>query len=123
MALDRFLLSTSPVKKTASALIYTGPAILHGFLIGTDGINDPTITIYDYLSAGGEEVVPTTTYDASQLGINGATGINQLCAIGIYLEISCAGTVEVNVQYTPCRYVADQFAPSQNQIISAMTSF
>ena len=123
MALDRFLLSTSPVKKTASALIYTGPAILHGFLIGTDGINDPTITIYDYLSAGGQEVVPTTTYDASVLGLNGATGINQLCAIGIYLEITCSGTVEVNVQYTPCRYVPDQFAPSQNQIISALTSF
>jgi len=123
MALDRFLLSTSPVKKTASAVIYTGPAILHGFLIGTDGVNDPTITIYDYLSAGGEEVVPTTTYDASQLGLNGATGIYQLCAIGLYLEISCSGTVEVNVQYTPCRYTPDQFAPSQNQITSALTAW
>lgn len=121
--LDRFLLSTSPVKKTASALIYTGPAILHGFLLGTDGVNDPIITLYDYLSAGGQEIIPTASYDASQLGLNGVTGIYQLCAIGIYLEVTCAGTCEVNVQYTPCRYTPDQFAPSQNQIISALTSF
>ena len=121
---NEYFLSAPAAKKTSSGVVYAGPCIFHGFLVGTDGIDDPVITIYDHASkAEGQEVVPTTTYDASMLGLNGATGINQLCAIGIYLEITCSGTVEVNVQYTPCRYVPDQFAPSQNQIMSALTSF
>jgi len=94
-------LSQAPVKKTSSAVVYTGACVFNGFLIGTDGVNDPTITFYDNTAASGEEIIPTCVYDASALGLNGVTGINQYCSTGIYLEITCSGTVEVVPQYTP----------------------
>ena len=88
-------------KVTASGLVIAGQAILKGFLIGTDGVNDPTITVFDNTSNSGEEIVPSTAYDASSLGVNGAVGLNDYCEKGIYVEISCAGAVEVSVKYTP----------------------
>jgi hypothetical protein len=101
---DKYRLSVKPVKKTASAIVYTGPCIFHGFLLGTDGVNDPTITVYNNISAAGEEVVPTTVFDASALGLNGVSGMYALCTIGIYIEIASAGTCEAVVQYAPCPY-------------------
>ena len=95
------MLSAEPAKKTASALICTGPCVFRGFLLGTDGVNDPVITIFNNTEASGEEVIPTCTYDSSALGLNGVTGIMQYCDKGLYLEITCAGTVEVVPQYTP----------------------
>jgi hypothetical protein len=94
-----YFLSAPASKKTSSGLVVAGTSIFHGFLIGTDGINDPVITIYDNTKAEGEEIVPTATYDASQLGINGVTGVNMVCVNGIYVSITCAGACEVVVQY------------------------
>ncbi len=102
---DIFRLSVKPAKKTASGAVYTGPCIFHGFLLGTDGTNDPVITFYDNTAASGSEIVPTATYDASLLGLNGATGMYQYCAAGIYVEITCTGAVEVVTQFAPCSYV------------------
>lgn len=99
--MSAIVLSKQPSKKTANALIHTGPCVFHGFLLGTDGVNDPSITFYDNVLAAGEEIVPTCTYDASALGLNGATGMNIYCENGIYLEIACAGTVEVVPQFSP----------------------
>lgn len=94
-------LSKPPVVKTASALVHDGPCIFHGFLIGTDGVNDPTITFYNNTAATGQKIIPTNQYDAALLGINGVTGINQYCDKGLYLDISIgAGTVEVVTQVT-----------------------
>lgn len=97
------ILSITPEKKTESGIVYTGRSVFRGFLLGTDGVNDPTITVYNGLSNSGDEIVPSCTYDASALGINGVTGINPgiHCDEGIYLEITCAGTVEVIVLYAP----------------------
>jgi hypothetical protein len=95
------ILCAEPVKKTSSGIVYTGPCIFRGFLLGTDGVNDPTITIYNAVTAAGEEVIPTCSYDASALGLNGVTGIMQYCENGLYLEITCAGSVEVVPQYSP----------------------
>ena len=98
-----YRLSMPAAKITESGVVYAGPCIFHGFLLGTDGVNDPTITIYDNASAAsGQEVVPTQTFDASALGLNGVTGIYQLCDNGIYIEITCAGAVEIIPQYAPC---------------------
>jgi hypothetical protein len=65
-----------------------------------DGANDPTITVYDNAAAAsGEELVPSTDYDASALGLNGAWGPSVLATSGIYIEITCAGACEVTVLY------------------------
>ena len=101
MKLSDFLLSEPASKKTSSGIVRTGKCIFHGFLIGTDGVNDPTITVFDNTAASGQEIIPSATYDASQLGLNGVTGINMYCANGIYVEITCAGACEVVIQYTP----------------------
>jgi len=90
-------LSTTPTKIISSTTVFTGACSFRGFLIGTDGVNDPVITIYDGTSNAGAEIVPTATYDASQLGLNGVTGLNPgvKCNTGLYIEITCDGTVEV----------------------------
>lgn len=82
----------------ANQLAYTGRCMFQGFLLGTDGTNDPTITIYDNTTNSGRELVPTTTYDASALGLNGAMIPCELEANkGVYAEITCAGACEVVV--------------------------
>ena len=87
-------------KLSASSKVADGPAILCGMLIGTDGSNNPTITVYDSTDNSGTEVVPTAEYDASVIGLNGyAPGYGKSCKNGIYVEITCAGTVEVSVDY------------------------
>ena len=71
-----------------------------GFTVGMDGVNDPVVTIYNGADNTGEEIVPTATYDASALNLRGvvkSAGVK--CSAGIYVEITCAGTVEVVVDY------------------------
>jgi hypothetical protein len=94
-------LSAEPAKKTASGIIVTGPCVFRGFLLGMDGVNDPVITIFNNTEASGEEAVPTATYDASALGINGVVGLMQYCDKGLYVEITCVGAVEVVPQFSP----------------------
>lgn len=78
------------------SLIHSGPCFFYGFLLGLDGTNDPTITFYDNTSASGEEIVPTNTYDASLLGLNGAMfPAPKYCKNGIYVSITQTGTTEV----------------------------
>jgi hypothetical protein len=98
--MDR-VLSKEPTKFTASGIIHTGPCVFMGFLLGTDGVNDPVITVYDGLDNTGQEIVPSCTYDASAYGLNGCTGIHQYCTTGLYIEITCVGAVEVVVQHAP----------------------
>ncbi len=97
------VLSKTPTKITASAIVHTGPCVFRGLLLGCDGTNDPVITVYNGLDNSGGEIVPTCTYDASALGLNGVTGIEPgiYCDTGLYIEITCAGTVEVVPQYSP----------------------
>lgn len=89
-------------KLDASGAAYTGHGLLTHLFIGTDGANDPTVTVYDGTGTGGTEIVPSTTYDATALGLNGFTLTVPLeCNTGIYVEITCAGAVEVCVGYEP----------------------
>ena len=97
------ILSDRAAKISASTLVLSGAGAFRGFLLGTDGVNDPVITVYDRLTASGEEMVPTCTFDASALGLNGVTGINRDVANGIYIEITCAGTVEVVPEFVSAR--------------------
>jgi len=87
-------------KKTASGIVYTGECAFLAFFIGTDGANDPIVTIYDGIDNTGTEIMPTNPYDASVLGLNGAIlKVPIMCWTGIYIEITCSGTVEVVTHY------------------------
>ena len=105
MTTAKRILAQKPSVFTESGIVYTGPCILQGFTLGTDGTNDPEITFYNGLSNAGTKVIPTVTYDASALGINGVTGIHQYCDTGLYVEIDAGGgSVEVIPQYIPYHY-------------------
>lgn len=83
---------------TSSGIWHTGKCVLYGFMLGMDGSNDATVTIYDGTSASGEEKIPSNTYDASALGMNGVImpeGASIPCTKGVYVAITCAGTCEV----------------------------
>lgn len=90
-------------KLTSTGQAITGTYRFHGFVCGTDGANDPTITIEDSdgtKNAG--EIIPTATYDSTALGLNGLMGLPDqgiFCNHGIRVTIVCAGTVEVTVFY------------------------
>jgi len=81
----------------SSAVAVRGQGLLYNMQIGCDGSNDPIVTIYDGESAtNAKEIVPTCTYDASALGMNGFTStVGKKFIKGLYVEITCGGTVEV----------------------------
>jgi len=64
-------------------------------LLGTDGVNDPTITVYHGTDNTGTEVIPTNTYDGSRKDLNGFSNIPIDCPDGAYFELSGSGTHEV----------------------------
>ena len=88
---------------TGGQVVISRPGVIYGYLVGLDESNDATITIYDDNSAAtGNEVIPTNTYDASVLGVNGATlpGDGVKCKKGIYCYcVLAAGQAEVTVYY------------------------
>ena len=56
--------------------------------------------MYDGEDNTGEEILPTNEYDATLLGLNGVVLKAPVqCWTGIYVEISCAGTVEAITHY------------------------
>lgn len=92
-----------PTAITASAVIYTGPCLFGGVLIGgMDGVNDPTVTVYDGVDNTGKEITPTATYDASGLNLNGVRGGDaDVCFTGIYVEITGGAPVTVVTRHSP----------------------
>lgn len=86
---------------TGTQVALARPCVFWGFMVGTAAA-DPTITVYDNASAAsGMEIVPTTTYDASALGLNGAMlGAGVWCDYGITVDVTCAGAWEVTVYYS-----------------------
>lgn len=88
---------------TASGMLYTGESMFLDLLLGLDGTNDPAVSAFDGLDSTGREVLPTNTYDASQLGLNGVVWqFARKMNTGIYILISIgAGDVEVVGGYCP----------------------
>lgn len=85
---------------SSSQIVCSGPCLFWGILIGTDGVNNPTVTVYDNTTNSGDEVAPTCEYDATLKGVNGFVlpdSEARYCENGLYIEITCAGTVEVSV--------------------------
>lgn len=85
------------VRFTASGVLWAGPCTLCGFLIGTDGVNDPTLTFYNSQAAtANTDIVPTTTFEASVFGFNGfMPGHMEIdCPSGLYVQVANLGTGE-----------------------------
>ena len=92
----------TPVRLTASALIHTGKGVLMSVLIGTDGVNDPVVAIHDDVDGdtAGNEILPSSTYDASALGINGVVfKFAKKYSTGLYVKIANIGSGAVVVDY------------------------
>lgn len=89
------------VKITATGAVKSEVCLFGGVLIGHDFINNPIITIYDNTAASGEEMLPTTKYDASALNLNGfvLAPPGMIAKIGIYAEITTAGTCEITILF------------------------
>ena len=75
----------------SSTLVWTGPCVLYGAFVITDGTNNATLTIYDNTSAAGKilrqiTVVGGNYYGGFELPVGIAAGT------GIYASLSGAGT-------------------------------
>lgn len=86
-------------KLTESGQAYLGECVLLDILIGMDATNDPSVSVFDGTDSSGAEKLPTNTYDASKLGLNGVVWqFARKMDTGIYVLIDlAAGDVEVIV--------------------------
>ena len=88
--------------QTATATVVTGPCVLHGIVVKTDGTNDVTITIAD--AAGTTYLVPASTVIsgtgyAKTLWAAGASPPVKMTGIVVTVSVAGAGTVTYRVQY------------------------
>ena len=81
------------------AVLITGRCVITGFLVETDGANDPTIDFWDNTAGSGTQAIPSATYDTSVLGINGVMGLNKEISTSLYVKITCASAAKVFVYY------------------------
>jgi len=95
------LLYTIPTKIIISTVIHTEPCFLMKIVIGTDGTNDPVVAAYneaDTSATAAKMILPSITYDASALGINGAIyHCSEYLDTGLYIAIANIGTGSVIV--------------------------
>ncbi len=89
--------------KTSSALVTTGKGLYHGIKVNTDGTNAATVVVYDNTSAAGTAIDPSTVYVTSSSMRVQASGSNPPRPYfnGLYISITCSGTVSVTVEFTP----------------------
>jgi len=91
---------------TATGQALTGKYKLWGFWLTCDGANDPTITIQDRDNTTGKvgaTIMYANTFDASALGLNGATWHEPVfCNFGVYVTITVGGggNCEVHLLYS-----------------------
>jgi hypothetical protein len=84
----------------ASGQVVAGPHNLLGYLLGTDAVNDPRFSIHNGTDETGKKVVPSITYDASQMGANGAMFSFFIpCMKGIYFYKESGVNDECMVYY------------------------
>lgn len=92
----------TPVRVIESTLIYTGKGFLFSLLIGMDTVNDPVIAIHDDTDGdtAANEIVPSNTYDADALGINGLVlKFAKHFETGLYIKIANLGSGSVVLDY------------------------
>lgn len=79
--------------KAASALIFTGSCHLVGVSFTADTLKFPTLTVYNYLSAGGTAVAVLRPMSSTTDVTNGTMtimfpGKGIFCGIGLYAALS-----------------------------------
>ena len=95
-----YMVEAQSTKLSSSGIVTPYNSILVGVQIGMDATNDLTLTIYNGVDNTGTEILPTNQYDASALGLNGVVmPYGKHCPNGIYLEMTCAGTAEVVIDW------------------------
>ena len=85
----------------AAETVTSQPAILTGYTIHSDNSNDPTVTIYndtDALTAA-NQVLPPTTFEATNKGIEGVVDDPIICENGIHVVIACSGTAYAMIRW------------------------
>ena len=88
-------------KQGASALIYTGPCKIYWVLFTGDTAKEPTLTIYDYASAGGTAKFFAMVSDENHsFFVAFPKGEEIVCDIGIYAALSAAEGDYI-IQYEP----------------------
>ena len=85
---------------SASGLMVSGPGVLYGALVKTDGTNAATFTFHDGTTVSGSSLLP------DDLVVAGAENIKLIEAgkgvyftNGVYVESACSGTYSYQVYY------------------------
>lgn len=84
------MLIKSSGKQGASDLIFTGPCSLIGISFTGDTLQEPTLTVYNYLSAGGTEVAFLMVSDETHTINIMFPDKGLFCPIGLYAALSAA---------------------------------
>lgn len=93
-----------------TAVVCAKPCWLTSMLLGGDRTNDPEITLYNSATTPTpgttDEKIPTNTYDASALGLNGVEKYhNSWCSSGLWLTVTApgggtyGGTIDIVIGY------------------------
>ena len=82
-------------RKTSSALIATGKAILTGVLVETDGTNDATVIVYDNTAGSGTIVFKAIVTGADDRDFFDLGTVRAKCDTGLYLSISGTGAATI----------------------------
>jgi hypothetical protein len=94
--------SVASDEATSSGSIVTGPGILDGIMLNTDGTNSVTVNIYDNTAASGTNLIPEDTVVTTSAA-NRATAISFVPPLrfntGVYVEVTTSGTVGFIVYY------------------------
>ena len=85
---------------TESGTVLSETGILNGLIVKPDGINDPVINVFDNIAASGINLIPSdTVFDGSSKLAVLSFNPGVIFDIGLYVEITCVGTVEVQVLF------------------------
>ena len=91
--------------KTGDALIVRGQGSFLGIILVTDGANAVTLNIYDNYTASGKKLIPTdtviTTSATDRIQAIGFSAKDVNYYKGIYVDITCVGTVSYMIYYDP----------------------
>jgi len=93
------LVYSASTRLTASGQVHTAPCYLFDMVIGSDGVNNPTIAVYNEATSdktAAKRVFPYQTYDALSFGLNGVIlQFPKYLSEGLYVEIVNLGSGEV----------------------------
>ena len=87
----------SPTRIVTTTTIHSAACYLASILVGTDGVSDPVVAVYNNTSAvDTTRIIPSVTYDASALGLNGVVmEFLTKCTTGLHVVVSNLGSGEV----------------------------